>query len=75
MTFSSLSLIACATCVQNSQNDVTDAAGWSIFFLLGVILAMLGMVVFFVIRMARRSAAALDPEFQDEAAPAPAPSH
>lgn len=69
MTFSFAPLIACATCVQTSQNDTTDAVGWSIFFLLGVILLMLGTVVFFIVRLARRSAAALDPEFQEESGP------
>lgn len=73
MSFSFAPLIACATCVQTSQNDTTDAVGWAIFFLLGVILLMLGAVVFFIVRVARRSAAALDPEFRDvEPAPASA---
>jgi len=61
----SFSLIACATCQLNNQNDTTNAAGWSIFFMLGMILPMLGTVVFFLVRMARRSAQALDPELCD----------
>ncbi|WP_035612423.1 hypothetical protein [Haloferula sp. BvORR071] len=61
----SFSLIACATCQLNNQNDTTNAAGWSIFFMLGVILPMLGTVVFFLVRMARRSAQTLDPELCD----------
>ena len=65
----SFSLIACATCQLNNQGDTTNAAGWSIFFLLGAILLVLGTVVFFIVRMARRSAAALEPEFRDVEGP------
>ncbi len=43
-----------------------DAAGWSIFFLLIVILSMLGAVGFFMVRLARRESANLDPELQDD---------
>jgi sugar phosphate permease len=43
-----------------------DAAGWSIFFMLVVILAVLSGVVFALVRMARRGAADLDPELQDD---------
>ena len=42
-----------------------DAAGWSIFFLLAVILAMLGGVGFFMVCMARREKANLDPTLSD----------
>ena len=59
-------LLACATCASNFQDETTNAAGWSIFFLLGVILPVLAGVVFFMIRLARRSEQALDPEFRDE---------
>ncbi|WP_367871583.1 hypothetical protein [Luteolibacter sp. Populi] len=60
------SLLACATCVNTSQADSSNAAGWSIFFLLGAILLVLGPVVFFLVRMARRSEQTLDPEFRDD---------
>jgi len=43
-----------------------DAAGWSIFFLLVVILAVLGGVVFMLARLIRRGNAALDPELSDD---------
>ena len=43
-----------------------DAAGWSIFFLLAVILAMLGGVGFFMVCMARREKANLDPTLSDD---------
>ena len=74
MDLYSLSLLGCATCVETSKNDTTDAAGWAIFLMLCVILPVLGAVVFFIVRMARRSAAALEPEFRDEeVAPAAKP--
>lgn len=42
-----------------------DAAGWSIFFLLVVILAMLGGVGFFMYRIARREKEHFDPALSD----------
>ncbi len=59
-------LLACATCASNFQDETTNAAGWSIFFLLGMILPVLAGVVFFMIRLARRSEQALDPELRDD---------
>ena len=59
-------LLACATCAPNFKDSGPNAAGWSIFFLLGMILPVLGGVVYFVARMIRRSEAALDPEFRDD---------
>lgn len=43
-----------------------DAAGWSIFALLVVILSVLGGVGFYMIRLVRRDAQSLDPELRDE---------
>lgn len=43
-----------------------DAAGWSIFFMLVVILAILGGVVTLMTRLIRRDAAGLDPELRDD---------
>lgn len=59
-------LLACATCASNFQDETTNAAGWSIFFLLGMILPVLSGVVFFMIRLARRSGQTLDPELRDD---------
>ncbi len=59
------SFLACLTCAKNFA-DHTNAIGWSIFALLAMILPMLGGVVFFMIRLARRSDASLDPELRDE---------
>lgn len=61
-----MSLVACATCQVNMAQGGGDAAGWSIFFLLVVILAVLGSVVFVLARMIRRSNATLDPELSDD---------
>lgn len=63
-------ILACATCASNFQDDTTNAAGWSIFVMLVIILPMLTGVVFFMVRLARRSADSLDPEFRDELPPA-----
>ncbi|BCU75784.1 hypothetical protein [Luteolibacter sp. LG18] len=61
-----MSLIACATCQVNMAQGGGDAAGWSIFFLLVVILAVLGGVVFLLARLIRRGNAELDPELCDD---------
>lgn len=59
------SILACLTCAKNFA-DHTNAIGWSIFALLALILPMLGGVVFFMVRLARRGDASLDPELRDE---------
>lgn len=58
-------ILACPTCASNFRQD-GDAAGWSILFLLAVILAILGGVVFCMVRLAKREADNLDPELRDE---------
>ena len=69
-----MQLLSCATCQVNMAIGGGDAAGWSIFFMLVVILAVLSGVVFCFVRMARREAANLDPELQDDF-PASSASH
>ena len=64
------SILACATCAADFRDDTTNAAGWSIFAMLLIILPMLTGVVFFMVRLARRSEQSLDPEFRDQAPPA-----
>ena len=59
-------LLACATCAVNFQDDGPNPAGWSILFMLGMILPVLGGVLFFMIRLIRRSDADLDPELRDD---------
>ncbi len=56
---------ACSTCRVSMVEGGGDAAGWSIFFLLVVILAMLGGVAFFMLRIARREKQHLDPALCD----------
>ena len=46
-----------------------DAAGWSIFALLVVILCVLGSVAFFMFRIARREREFLDPELREDPLP------
>jgi hypothetical protein len=65
------SIIACSICGYHSPENTSDAAGYSIFFLLIVILLILGAVTFFMVRVMRRESANLDPELQDDYVPAP----
>lgn len=59
-------LIACSTCRVTMIDGGGDAAGWSIFFLLVVIVAMLGGIGFFMFRIARREREHFDPSLSDE---------
>lgn len=59
------SLLACATCANNFRDD-GNAAGWSILFMLGVIVPMLAGVVFCMVRLARRGDGELEPELRDD---------
>jgi hypothetical protein len=43
-----------------------DAIGWSIFFLFAVIMAVLGGVIFFMIRLIRRGNEHLELELRDD---------
>lgn len=60
-------ILGCATCAANFRGEGNDAAGWSILFLLGVILLVLGLVAVCMVRIARRDRALLDPELRDDA--------
>ncbi len=59
-------LVACSTCRVTMIDGGGDAAGWSIFFLLAVIVAMLGGVGVFMVCLARREKANLDPSLSDD---------
>lgn len=61
-----LSLLACATCQATFAEAGGDAMGWSIMFLLIVILVMITGVVVCMVRITRREEANLDPELRDE---------
>lgn len=58
--------LACSTCRVTMVEGGGNAAGWSIFFLLIVILAMLGGIAFFMIRIARREREHFDPSLSDD---------
>lgn len=58
-------LLCCATCAANYQGE-GNAAGWSILFLLAVILPVLFGVVWCMVRIARRENDNLDPELRDD---------
>jgi hypothetical protein len=64
-----LNLLACSTCRVSMIEGGGDAAGWSIFFLLVVILAMLGGVAFCMFRIARREREHFDPSLSDDYIP------
>ena len=61
--------IACSTCRVTMVEGGGDAAGWSIFFLLVVILAILGGIAFFMFRIARREREHFDPAYADDYRP------
>jgi hypothetical protein len=62
--------LACSTCRVSMIEGGGDAASWSIFALLVVILAMLGGVAFFMFRIARREKEFFDPSLSDDYVPA-----
>ncbi|HEX7261984.1 MAG TPA: hypothetical protein VF258_09230 [Luteolibacter sp.] len=59
-------ILACSTCRATMVEGGGDAAGWSIFFLLGVVLSMLGGIGYFMVFLARREKANLDPSLSDD---------
>jgi hypothetical protein len=61
-------LLACATCSSNTEAG-GQAASWSILFLLGVILPLLGLVAVVMFRIIRAGERALDPELCDQPYP------
>lgn len=61
-----LFLLACSTCRVSMIEGGGDAAGYSIFALLVVILSVLGGIGFYMIRLISRDGKNLDPELQDD---------
>jgi ATP/ADP translocase len=61
--------LACSTCRVSMVEGGGDAAGWSIFALLVIILAMLGGIAFFMFRIARREREHFDPSLSDDYTP------
>lgn len=62
-------IIGCSTCANAFKHAGQDAAGWAIALMLILIVPMATAVLFFMIRMARREKAALDPQFIDDYVP------
>lgn len=65
-----LPMLACSTCRVTMVDGGGDAAGWSIFFLLIVILIVLGGIGFCMFRIVWRERQHFDPSLSD---PAPGP--
>ncbi len=61
--------LACSTCRNTMIEGGGDAAGWSILFLLVVVLGMLAMISFFMYRLIQRDKVALDPSLCDDFVP------
>ena len=57
---------ACATCAQAFEHGGKDAAGWAIALMLLVIVPLITMVVWFMVKIARRERSGLDPQFCDD---------
>ena len=64
-----LPILSCATCRITMIEGGGDEAGWSIFALLVIILAMMSTVAFFMVKIARREQQFLDPELIDDYVP------
>ncbi len=58
--------LACSTCRVTMIEGGGDAAGWSIFFLLAVVLSMLSGISFLMFRLIQRDKVALDPSLCDD---------
>ncbi len=61
-----LSLLACTTCANSFKHAGANAAGWSIAVMLMIIVPIACAVVFFIVRIARREKAGLDPRYMDD---------
>lgn len=64
-----LNLIACSTCRVSMVEGGGDAAGWSIFALLIIIVAMLSGIAFCMFRIAKREKEHFDPMLSDDYKP------
>ncbi len=62
-------LLACSTCRVSMIEGGGDAAGWSIFALLVIILSILFGIGFFMVRIARREREHFDPTLSDDYVP------
>ena len=58
-------ILACPTCANNFHEAGGNAAGWAIMFMVIIVALMLSAIGFFMVRIARRESASLDPQYQD----------
>ncbi len=65
------SILACTTCANSFKHAGENAAGWAIAVMLMLIVPIAVGVLFFMIRMARREKAGLDPRYMDDYIPPP----
>lgn len=63
---STFAILACATCANAFKHGGEDAAGWAIALMLLVIVPLVTMVVWFMVKIAKRERAGLDPQFCDD---------
>ena len=60
------SILACSTCASAFEHGGGNAGGWAIAVMLMCIVPLASGVLFFMIRMARREKALLDPQYIDD---------
>ena len=60
------SVLACATCANAFKHGGGDAAGWAIALMLLVIVPLVTMVLWFMVKIAKRERAGLDSQYCDD---------
>ncbi len=60
------SILACATCANAFKHGGQDAAGWAIALMLIVIVPLITMVVWFMVKIAKRERVGLDSQYCDD---------
>ncbi|MDG2399232.1 MAG: hypothetical protein P8M04_01545 [Akkermansiaceae bacterium] len=63
---SSSLVLACATCANAFKHGGEDAAGWAIALMLLVIVPLITMVLWFMVKIAKRERAGLDSQYCDD---------
>lgn len=58
--------LACATCANAFKHGGQDAAGWAIALMLMVIVPLVTMVVWFMVKIAKRERDGLDSQYSDD---------
>ena len=62
----SSSILACATCANSFKHGGQDAAGWAIALMLLVIVPLITMVVWLMVKIAKRERVGLDSQYCDD---------